>query len=492
MSHNDSLGECLVERTDDSRTLALSHHVLFGIGIGQSGMPHLTPLLESSDPGQDCVVERHGQVDRPTKVVHLSTFDMAGGAARAAYRLHSGLRKAGIDSSMFVRESRTKDRSVVRFEPTNTFLGRAERRIRREHIQRKVRPSLHPSNERFEPFRIDRSEYGTDVFSQLPPHDIVNLHWVADFVDYPSLARTLSAGRRVVWTLHDMNAFTGGCHYDLGCGRYLNQCGECPQLRVPASNDLSREIWKRKKSLFDRLPADKIHFAAPSAWLAEEVKRSPMLERFAVSVIPYGVDLNDFVPRDQASAREVFGIPSEAKVILFVADGLSLYRKGFELLTKALEHIRGRLPRLHLVTVGHNSPDLGDGIPHISLGHIGNDRLLSNIYSAADIFVIPSLQDNLPNTVLESMACGTPAVGFDVGGIPEMVQHRKTGLLVPPYEATALGAAMLELLQNSERRSAFGENCRQSALQHFSLEQQASRYSDLYAQLLNNPLPKKA
>ena len=451
-------------------------------------MPQLTSLLESSGHDQDFIVGRHGHEARSTKVVHLSTFDIAGGAARAAYRLHSGLRKAGVESSMFVREARTKDRSVVRFEPTNTFWGRAERRIRREQIQRKLRPSIHPVSERFEPFRIDRSEYGTDVFSQLPAHDIVNLHWVADFVDYPSFLGALSTGRRVVWTLHDMNAFTGGCHYDLGCGRYLSQCGECPQLRAPATNDLSSEIWKRKKSLFDRLPEDQIHFATPSSWLAEEVKRSPILGRFPLSVIPYGLDLRDFAPRDVGSAREVFGIPREAKVILFVADGLPLFRKGFEVLMQVLEHIKARIPRLHLVTVGHNSPDLGHRIPHTSLGHVNNDRLLSNIYSAADLLVIPSLQDNLPNTVLESMACGTPAVGFDVGGIPDMVQHGRTGLLVPPYEATALGAAMLELLQNPERRSAFGENCRQVALQHFSLEQQASRYYELYRHLLSNPV----
>jgi glycosyltransferase involved in cell wall biosynthesis len=423
---------------------------------------------------------------RSPKVVHLSTYDIAGGAARAAYRLHAGLRKAGVDSSMFVREARTTDGSVIRFEPATTFCKRAERRIRREHIERKLRPAIPPASEKMEPFRTDRSEFGPDILSKLPPYDILNLHWIADFVDYPSFFGAFSKNTRIVWTLHDMNAFTGGCHYDLGCGRYLDQCGDCPQLVAAGPNDLSREIWTRKKMLFDQLSEEQIHFATPSGWLAEEVKRSPILGRFPVSVIPYGLDLEEFSPRDAGSAREVFGIPREAKVILFVADGLPLFRKGFEVLVQALEQLRRWMPDLHLVTVGHHNPTFGHQVPHSYLGHINSDRLLSNIYSAADLLVIPSLQDNLPNTVLEAMACGTPAVGFDVGGIPDMIQHRRTGLLVSRREPGPLSAAMLELLQNPDHRRALGANSRRHALSHFSLEEQADRYCRLYTEILRD------
>lgn len=423
----------------------------------------------------------------PLKVVHLSTYDVMGGAARAAYRLHSGLRAVGVESSMLVREARNNDQSIVRYQPTATFLGRVERRVRREYIQRKLRPSVRPIGNHFEPFRTDRSEYGTDLMAQLPAHDIVNLHWIADFVDYGSFFGPLSAGKRFVWTLHDMNAFTGGCHYDLGCGRYLTHCSQCPQLLAPGENDLSSQIWERKKTLFDRLPIDRLHVVTPSAWLADEAKRSPLLSRFPVSVIPYGIDLNHFAPRDKRSAREVFGISQQAKVVLFVADGLPLVRKGFDKLVQALKQIKARIPTLCLVGVGHNSPALELQIPYLNLGHINSDRLLSNIYSAADVVVIPSLQDNLPNTVLESMACGTPVIGFDVGGIPDMIQHGKTGLLVPPSDTAAFGAAILELLKNPERQSRLSAHCRQTAVQRFSLQRQASRYTDLYTKLLRTP-----
>ena len=425
-----------------------------------------------------------GPERRLLKVVHLSTHDIAGGAARAAHRLHSSLRQYGVDTSMLVREARTNDPSVIRFQPTTSLLGRLKRRFRREQIQRKLRSSIRESGDRLEPFRIDRSEYGADLVSHLPPHDIVNLHWVADFVDYPSFLGKLSTGQRLVWTLHDMNAFTGGCHYDLGCGRYLQACGECPQLGMPAPSDLSSQIWARKKALFENLPSDQVHFVAPSSWLADQAKQSPLLRRFPISVLPYGLDLNDFAPREKFSAREVFGIPHQAKVVLFVADGLPLMRKGFGKLIEALEHIKSRLPHLCLVMVGHNSPDLKDRVPHMNLGPITNDRLLSNVYSAADVLAIPSLQDNLPNTVLESMACGTPVVGFAVGGIPDMVRNKKTGLLVPPHDVALFGSALVEIVSDSHRLTKMGENCRRAAEQGFSLLQQASRYEELYGRLI--------
>ena len=208
-------------------------------------MSRSTIPLEVDGHEQDDICPSRGTRSGSPKVVHLSTYDVAGGAARAAYRLHDGLRRAGVDSSMFVREARTTDSSVIKFEPTKSFCKRAERRIRREQIDRKLRPAVPPDSDRVEPFRTDRSEYGLDILPQLPPYDILNLHWIADFVDYPSFFGAFSKNTRIVWTLHDMNAFTGGCHYDLGCGRYLGECGNCPQLLAAGANDLSREIWTR-------------------------------------------------------------------------------------------------------------------------------------------------------------------------------------------------------------------------------------------------------
>ncbi len=451
-------------------------------------MPNVVPLpLLSPAYRQLKLAEQVSDPQLAMKIVHLSTYDVAGGAGRAAYRLHTGLRHAGVRSSMFVREARTKDDSIVTFEPTQKFWGRVGRRIRREEIRRDLSPSISADNTQFEPFRSDLSEYGGDVISQLPTCDVINLHWIVDFVDYPSFFGAIPKDKRVVWTLHDMNAFTGGCHYDLGCGRYLSRCSQCPQLHSDETHDLSTMIWDRKKALFGRINPDQLHIATPSSWLADEVKRSPILNRFPVSVIPYGVDLEDFAPRNQQSARDVFGIPQNARVVLFVADGLPLYRKGLGTLGEALERLAQRMPNLFLICVGHNDPPLGLRVPWMHLGFVNNDRLLSNIYSAADVFVIPSLQDNLPNTVLESMACATPVVGFEVGGIPDMVQHGTTGLLAKPHDAQALAHAINELLKNPQRRSLLSANCRRVAVHRYSLARQATRYYQLYKQLLASP-----
>ncbi len=446
-------------------------------------MPHARVLSPSSRPSHQPkgIPAREG---RPLRVVHLSTFDISGGAARAAYRLNTGLREAGVRSSMFVRDARTKDDSVVAFEPTRSVLGRVERRIRRFHIHRRMQNAIKVKGREFEPFRVDRSEYGADVVSQLPSCDVLNLHWVIDFLDYPSFFDSMPDAVRLVWTLHDMNPFTGGCHYDLGCGRYLSRCYQCPQLESQTDNDLAAQIWDRKKALFARINPDRLHIATPSSWLADEVKRSPLLNRFDVSVIPNGVDLENFAPRNKHSARDVFGIPQTAKVVLFVADGLPLHRKGFGTLVQALDRLSQRVPNVCVVCVGHNDPPPGLRVPWIHLGYVGNDRLLSNIYSAADVFVIPSFQDNLPNTVLESMACGTPVVGFAVGGIPDMIQHGKTGLLAPPSDAVSLGGAITELLKNTERRLTFSANCRRVAVHRYSLARQAIRYYELYQELV--------
>ena len=294
--------------------------VALKMGLGMPYAQALPPSYNLSAPGEKV----HPDGEPRMRIVHLSTYDVTGGASRAAYRIHSGLRQAGVHSSMLVRESRTKDQSVITFDPPQTLYRRVARRIRREQIQRNLHRSIRAGNRKFEPFRHDCSEYGTDIIAQIPDCDVVNLHWVVDFLDYPSFFETLPDRKRLVWTLHDMNPFTGGCHYDLGCGRHLTRCHQCPQLHSQEVDDLSTQIWDRKKALFERINPDRLHIATPSSWLADEVKRSPLLNHFPVTVIPNGINLEDFAPRNKQSARDVFGIPQQSKLVLFYADGLPL------------------------------------------------------------------------------------------------------------------------------------------------------------------------
>ena len=422
------------------------------------------------------------------KILHLNTYDIEGGAARAAHRLHKGLGRLGLDSSMFVLQARSKDATVTTFEPTMDLFGRLRRRFRREQITHSFARyrKCHPVG--YDPFRTDCSEHGADLVRQLPHCEVVNLHWISDFVDYQEFFSAVPQSKPVVWTLHDMNPFTGGCSYDDDCGRYTDGCGACPQLGSGQVRDLSHRIWQRKRRIFAQIPDGRLHLVSPSRWLASEARRSPTLGRFPVSVVPYGLDLDDFSPRDRSFARNVLGLPQDASIILFCADWLGGRRKGFSQLAHALAGLE-KLNNLLLISLGSRIPTLDIAIPHVHLGSIQNDRFLSLVYSAADIFVISSLQDNLPNTVLEAMACGTPVVGFAVGGIPDMVRPSKTGLLVPPSDVIALRAAIVQLLEDHSARKELAANCRRIAVEEYSLVLQARRYGELYKSLLEVTLP---
>ncbi|HEU0046046.1 MAG TPA: glycosyltransferase family 4 protein [Nitrososphaera sp.] len=413
------------------------------------------------------------------KILHLSTFDVTGGAARSAYRIHSGLRRLGYDSQMFVAGRKSHDPTVTVFARSKRVLPRLERALRRRRIKRPMAryPALRSNS--YEIFTDNRTIYGSDVVTQLPACGVIHLHWIANFIDYSSFFGAVN--KPMVWTLHDMNPFTGGCHYDNGCGKWRNGCGGCPQLASDKHNDLSRQIWRRKEKIFKQIEKDQLHIVVPSEWMAREVKHSPILGQFPVTIIPYGLDLDCFASRDRTVSRNVLGVPLEARVMLLLGDSLKNKRKGFGLLSEILIGLKD-VPRLVVISVGGDHLPLEVNVPHVHLGFIESERILSLVYSAADVFVVPSLQDNLPNTVLESLACGTPVVGFDVGGIPELVRPEVTGTLVPRGDIKALCGAIKNLFENPSMRVAMSANCRNIA-QEYSLESCARRYVELYTRV---------
>jgi len=413
------------------------------------------------------------------KILHLGKNDIIGGAARASFRVHWALRKQGYDSTVLVAHRHSNDPTVTAVVPSMDFLARLRRRWRRRQILGDFARYHATRPTGTEPFSDDRSVHAFDLVKQLPPCDVINLHWVAGFVDYHAFFSALPPRISVVWLMHDMNVMTGGCHYDDDCGRYVSGCGACPQLGSTDPEDLSRQIWKRKQDVFGALEANRLHIVAPSRWMLELVKSSPLLSRFPVTLIPNGIDLEEFAPRDRGVAREVLGIPQGAQVVMFVSDNLTNRRKGFSLLTAALSGLM-QIHNLFLLSVGKGEPPVTDPIPCKHIGQVWDDRWLSLIYSAADLFVIPSLHDNLPNTVLESMACGTPVVGFDVGGIPDMVRSGTTGQLVPVGDSVALGHAITRLLNAPSTCRQMAAECRKMVTEEYSYELVARRYAALY------------
>lgn len=417
-------------------------------------------------------------------VVHVTTSDSAGGASVAAYRLHHGLRAAGHASAMLVMQKRRDDASVRTYAPPMQIARRARRRLRRLRIDRQLR-RYRPSPEvGYEFFTDDRSAFdGASLYAQIRPYDVINLHWIGGMVDYGSFFPAVQ--RPVVWTLHDMNAFTGGCHYSAGCERFTGQCGACPQLASSHEADLSRAIWLRKQQAYAALPHDRLHLVAPSQWLADQARRSGLMPDVPVSVIPNGLDVDEFAPLDRGYARQALRIPASARVVLFLADLVTSQRKGFDLLVAALERLAD-VDDLFLLSLGVGRlPDLA--VPHLHLGSLYHSGLLSLVYSSADLFVIPSREDNLPNTVLEAFACGTPVVGFAVGGIPEMVRPGLTGQLAAPGDVAGLADAMRTLLRDDTQRRTMSAACRRIAVEEYALPIQAERYAALYRSLLLSP-----
>ena len=414
------------------------------------------------------------------KVVHLSTHDVRGGAARAMFRLHTGLRQLGISSQILARDRESNDIHVSEFVPSSALSHRILRRVRLVAMKLQLRSYRHMLAR--ELFSGDRWIFSSDIVSQLPAHNVVNLHWISRFVDYGSFFNKIPRSTAVVWTLHDMNPFTGGCHQDDGCGRFIHSCGRCPKLGGQSERDPSRKTWLRKQRIWGQVDANRLHFVSPSRWLADRAKRSQLMERFRVSVIPNAVDTEIYTPQDRLAARVTLGISRTAHVALWASDSRSSPRKGFSLLQTAMRCLQGG-PQFHLLCVGRGGVPISPEIPHIDLGTVVDEHMMAAVFNAADVHVVPSLQDNLPNTILESYACGTPVVANRAGGISEIVRSGETGELVDCTDADALAAAIQRVAAGSSSLSAA---CREIAISEYALSVQANRYVELYKEMKNH------
>lgn len=417
------------------------------------------------------------------KIVHHATR-LSGGAGIAARRIHEGLLRQGLASSFRVRDA--VPRGVIgaeRVQATSSLVGRLSRRWEKWCIAldfERYRHSLSPRLEWFSDTRVA----GPDLLLQgQADADVHHLHWTSEHLDLGKFASGLSPGTPLVWTMHDMNPMTGGCHYTLDCERFLGSCGACPLLGSTQSDDLSARVHDRKRRALASLERGTTCFVAASRWMAREAGRSSLLADARIEVIPYGLDTQNFAPRNRDLARDVFGIPSDRPVLLFAADNLSNHRKGLDLLLQALDDgVRKRVLLLAIGEPGSACVDASYDI--VYLGRIENERLLSFAYSAADLFVSPARAENFGQVILEAMACAIPVLAYAVGGMPDMVEGGVTGLLIKPEEVGELRAAIIWALDHPVEAAAMGRSGRARVLANFRLEQQAVRYTALYGELM--------
>ncbi len=412
------------------------------------------------------------------KVLHLSTYDIRGGAARSAFRFHQGMLTSGIESHMLVRSKWGHGANVHAFSNVDSVSSRIRRRFVYWLLQQRFQKQVKQAPRGFDPFTIDLTDCGIKCAGDV---DIINLHWVAGFVN-PALFFQMNPTVPIVWRFSDLNPMTGGCHYDSGCGKYLERCRQCPQLGSSSEEDISYEIWERKRKAFARIPVGNLFLVAQSNWMAEQMRRSPLFGRFPVRVIANGVDTEVYRPTARPGLRTALGIPEEDNVVLFVATSTKTRRKGFSVLLEALSQVD---KNVWLLSVGGDEPLGLQRHRHIWLGKIDNDHVLSAVYNAADIFVLPSLQDNLPNTALEAFACGTPVVGFNSGGISDIVEQGVTGRLVATRDISGLVESIGVLLRDRVELDAMRKACRKRAVEGFHLATQVGIFKEFYGKILN-------
>lgn len=409
------------------------------------------------------------------KVLQLNYFDISGGASRAAYRIHHALRAAGVDSTMLAALTSSGDWTV---EGPQGTVAKALARIRPQlaaallRTMRTDNPIIHSLA--LLPSRLTQSLNHRDA-------DILHLHWVQG--EMLSIAEIGRIEKPVVWTLHDMWAFCGAEHLSWD-NRWREGYRHDNRPAHEKWIDLNLWTWQRKRKHWQR----PMHIVTPSRWLADCVRESALMRDWPISVVPNCIDTVRWQPLDKSLARELLGLPVDVPLLLFGAiGGGAAFHKGFDLLLDALMHLRDEVEDLHLVVFGQlpprYPPDLGFPIHYT--GHLHDDLSLRALYSSSDALVVPSRQDNLPNTAVESHACGTPVVAFEIGGLPDIISHKHTGYLAKPFDTVDLAAGIKWILtQPSEIQKQLRSNARSRSEGIFSNSVVAEQYRAVYEEVI--------
>ncbi|GAA4333921.1 glycosyltransferase family 4 protein [Mucilaginibacter gynuensis] len=417
------------------------------------------------------------------KVTLINTSDAGGGAAAACMRLLKALELRHIDVKMLVQQKTTAEpRVTATVSPLKSKIDFFSERLPFMFFQEKdkwVRFAFSPANS------------GTAIHKQegITTADVVHLHWTnSGYLSTQNLKQLFALNKPVVWTLHDMWAFTGGCHYPAECDHYTGDCGNCWMLRSPKPNDLSHSGWLKKADMVGE--AKNLVIVTCSNWLADVARTSKLLGKHRIVAIPNPIDTAIFSPKDKSAARQKRGIDANAKVILFGAANINDRRKGLTYLVEALHHLKNNYPEAanaEVVMFGKNkhfdSSTLPFKVHELSL--ISSQAELAEVYSLADVFVSPTVEDNLPNMVMEALACATPVVAFNTGGIPDMIDHQQNGYLAQYKSATDLAAGLNEVLF-SGRADAMALAARQKVMANFTNEIVAAKYIEVYQSILSN------
>ena len=417
------------------------------------------------------------------RVLIVNTSEKTGGAAVAARRLVKALVDNGVKAKMLVRDKETEDIKVVGlpggWRRQWNFLWERwclfwNLRFHRKHL-----------------FEVDMANTGYDITSlrEFKEADIIHLHWINQgMLSLKGIRKILESGKPVVWTMHDLWPATGICHYARGCELYKSQCQNCPMLpHGGGKNDLSARVWRNKERM---LKDYQVAFVACSQWLANEARQSALLKGQTVVSIPNAIDTHLFCPTDKKKARLASGLPESGRLILFVSQRVTDRRKGMRHFIAAIQQLVEEHPEMKndtsIAILGGHSEELKDqlALPVHSLGYVSDSKRIAAIYNAADVFVLPSMEDNLPNTIMEAMACGLPCVGFNVGGIPEMIDHQRNGYIAQTADTADLARGIHWVLYEEDYQTLSHQAVAKVA-NCYSEQSVALHYTNVYEECLS-------
>ena len=409
------------------------------------------------------------------RVLIVNTSERTGGAAVAANRLMEALKNNGVKAKMLVRDKETDSLTVCGLK--------AKWRAQCNFLWERLVIWLHLCMKRDHLFEIDIANCGVDVTTlpEFQEADVIHLHWVNQgMLSLKNIRKILESGKPVVWTMHDIWPATAICHYARGCEAFQTECCHCPLMS--GGLDFSHRVWLKKQRM---LQGQRVTYVACSQWLADEARKSALLRGQVVTSIPNPIDTHVFRPQDKQEARRALNLPTDKRIILFVSQRVTDPRKGMSYFVDAVAMLAEKHPEMKQDTVvailGGHAEDVASqlSLPACPLGYVSNPKRIVEVYNSADVFVLPSLEDNLPNTLMESMACGVPCVGFQVGGIPEMIDHRQNGYVARFRDVDDLAAGIRYVLEEADY-AELGKSAVQKVAHSYSQQSVAKRYIEVY------------
>ena len=418
------------------------------------------------------------------RVLIINTSDRMGGAAIAAYRLMDALKNNGIKAKMLVRDKRSDQISVVELKKSWWKVW--------QFIWERIIIWKENHFKKHNLFAVDIANTGTDVTTlpEFQQADVIHLHWINQgMLSLNDIHKIILTGKPIVWTMHDMWPCTGICHHARDCNKYHDECNSCPYIyNGGRKNDLSNKVFLNKKALYKLAP---ITFVTCSKWLKEQASFSALLTGQQIIDIPNPINTNLFKPRNKIESRTKCKLPIDKKLILFGSIKITDKRKGIDYFIESCKLLVEKYPEVKdewgIVVYGKHSDQLISLLPFkvYALNYISSEKELVDVYNSVDIFVTPSLEENLPNTIMEAMACGTPCVGFHIGGIPEMIDHLHNGY-VAEYKSAEDFANGIHWALTEGDYNTLSEEAYRKVVASYSEGAVAKRYIDIYNKKTGN------